>query len=31
MGVVLAAITLIFAGIVFGVNRLSKGREEGRP
>ncbi len=30
MGVVLAAITLIFAGIVFGVNRLSKGREEGR-
>jgi N-acetylglucosamine transport system permease protein len=30
MGVVLAAITLIFAGIVFLVNRLSKGREEGR-
>ncbi|GAB3390482.1 sugar ABC transporter permease [Humibacter soli] len=30
MGVVLAVITLIFAAIVFGVNRLSKGREEGR-
>ncbi|MGN6126448.1 MAG: carbohydrate ABC transporter permease [Humibacter sp.] len=30
MGVVLAVITLIFAGIVFGVNRLSKGREERR-
>ncbi|MHA7986033.1 carbohydrate ABC transporter permease [Rathayibacter sp. CAU 1779] len=30
MGVVLAAITLIFAAIVFLVNRLSKGREEGR-
>ncbi len=30
MGVVLAAITLLFAAIVFAVNRLSKGREEGR-
>ncbi|GAB3609943.1 sugar ABC transporter permease [Humibacter ginsengiterrae] len=28
MGVVLAAITLLFAAIVFAVNRLSKGREE---
>ena len=30
MGVVLAAITLLFAAIVFAVNRLRKGREEGR-
>jgi len=30
MGVVLAVITLIFAAIVFAVNRWSKGREEGR-
>ena len=30
MGVVLALITLAFAGVVAGVNRLSKGRSEGR-
>ncbi|WP_084485821.1 carbohydrate ABC transporter permease [Humibacter albus] len=30
MGVVLAAITLLFAAIVFGIVRLTKGREEGR-
>ncbi|WP_375426463.1 carbohydrate ABC transporter permease [uncultured Friedmanniella sp.] len=30
MGVVLAAITLVFSALVFGVNRLSGGREERR-
>lgn len=30
MGVVLAAITLLFAGVVFTVNRLAGGREESR-
>jgi ABC-type sugar transport systems, permease components len=30
MGVVLAVVTLIFAAIVFAVNRLSRGKEEGR-
>ncbi len=30
MGVVLAVITLVFSGLVFGVNRLTAGREEVR-
>jgi N-acetylglucosamine transport system permease protein len=30
MGVVLAAITLTFSGLVFTVNRLAGGREERR-
>jgi N-acetylglucosamine transport system permease protein len=30
MGVVLAAITLVFSGLVFAVNRLTGGREEAR-
>ena len=30
MGVVLAVITLVFSGLVFGVNRLAGGREEKR-